>query len=142
MKHSLIKTSHTIHTMDGKDYDSISYLKHDFMHFAYMKVVKSKEGFFGEQTNPIREESIVGVLQGGTATIRDQGSVDYANVIEAIDMMLEIGNHKKSDLTTGDIENIYTEYFSFLNHWKYIKTGERFELEIEVYKVYKMPRFQ
>jgi hypothetical protein len=116
--------------MDGVEYESKSYLKHDFMHFAYMEVIKSQEGFFGEKLNPMREETIVGVLQGGVEQLKESEQGNYAEIIKGINAMLEANSEQLSKLTEEEVKNIYTHYHSLMDHWKGMKTGEEYILEI------------
>jgi hypothetical protein len=116
--------------MDGLEYESKSYLKHDFMHFAFMKVIKSQEGFFGEKLNPMREETIVGVLQGAVGRLKEEGHVNYIEVIKGVNAMLEANNEQLSNLTEDEVRNIYTGYHLCTNHWEGMKTGEEYIIEI------------
>ncbi|MDB5260331.1 MAG: hypothetical protein JWN37_562 [Candidatus Nomurabacteria bacterium] len=129
MKHVFIKKSHVSHLMDGKEYESKSYIKHDFMHLAYLKVMKNNEGFFASKTNPMREESIIGALQGGAQRLKEEGGINYDELLNGINMMLEINGFEKIKLPEENMRDIYKEYGALISHWDHMKTGEEFVIE-------------
>lgn len=131
MKHVLVKTSHERHTLDGKDLESRSFLPHDLMHFAFAEVTGSQEGFFSAGENLMREETIVGVLQGGYKQyVLEAGEFDASAFLSQLNKYLATQKYSGVDFSNDVLMRIFSTYRTFSTRWHALRTGESLTIEV------------
>lgn len=130
-KHTLTKISHTEHSLDGKVLETRSYLPHDLMHFSYAAVTRSEEGFFKDGTNMMREEVIVGMLQGAYKEYLLRGEAfDITAWIIRANEYLQVQSHEPLTLSPELILSVFEEYTYLYNRWQKLRTGESIVVDL------------
>lgn len=131
MQYVLVKTSHKVHHMNGKELESKSYLPHDLMHISYALVTHSREGFFADKANEDREEQVVGMMQGAYKLYKEQGeSFSYSAVSAKVDEMLRLMEREPIQLTEEIIQTVFFQYEQLKRQWDGLKTGQSMTLEV------------
>lgn len=101
------------------------------MHFAYANVSQSEEGFFASGTNVLREEMVVGMLQGMYKDYAQRGQeFNFQDSLDRLNELLVLQGHQAVDLSFETMEATFAEYAYFYRRWQGMRTGESLVIHV------------